>query len=59
MKILEEQDFLVGQVEVSRVGGWCCVRKLGYLGAWILYVLMQWKHADIYLSDCPHVDRLR
>ena len=27
VQFLEKQDFLVGQVEASRVGGWCSVRK--------------------------------
>ena len=48
VKILEEQDFLLGRVETSRVGGWCRVKKGGRPGTRILSVLMLWSHAAMY-----------
>ena len=29
MQFLEGKDFLVGEVEASKVGGWCSIRKVG------------------------------
>ena len=51
--------FLVGQVEASRVGGWCSTRKGGRPGALIILVLMQWSHVYMDLSYCPHLDMVR
>ena len=55
MQILEEQDFLVGRVEASRVGGWCSARKAGHPGAWIILFLIRCIHAATYFSDCPQI----
>ena len=59
MKFLEEQNFLVGIVEYSRVDRWCSVRKGRHPGVCIYLVLMPWIHADMYLSDWPHVNMVR
>ena len=56
MQFLEEQDFLAGRVEVSRVGGWCSVMNVGRPVAWILLVMMCLIHAAMYLSYCTHVE---
>ena len=37
VKILEGQDFLFVRVEVSRVGGWCSMRKGRRPGSWIFF----------------------
>ena len=47
---------LVRQLKASRLGRWCSARKGGLPGDWIHLVLMQWRHADMDLSDWPHVD---
>ena len=59
MQFLEEQDFLVGRVESSRVDEWCIVSKEGRPGAWVILFLMWWSHAAMDLSDWPHVDMVR
>ena len=59
VKILNEQDLLVGRVGYSGVGGWCHVRKGGRPEAWILLVLIWWSHADINFSYWFHVDMVR
>ena len=51
--------FLVGRVEASIVGGWCNVRKVGCLGAFILLLLIIWSHAFMYVSVWPHVDMVQ
>ena len=59
MKFLEEKEFLVGQVEDSRVGGWCSVKNGGRPGAWTLLVPNQWIHADMAILDWSPVDMVR
>ena len=56
MQFLEEQYFLVGQVEASSVDGWCSVRKGGRPGYWILLFLMWWIHAAMDFSYWPRMD---
>ena len=55
----KEQEFLSRQVEASRVGGWCSVRKGGRPGEWILLFLIQWSHATMDFSYWTHVDMVR
>ena len=59
MWFLEEQDFLDGQVEASRVGGWCRVSKGGRHGACIILFLIQWIHDTVDLLYWTHVDMVR
>ena len=47
--ILEEQDFLVGQVESSRVVGWFSASKGERPGSWNILFLIHWIH------DVSHV----
>ena len=59
MKVLEEHEFLAGQVEAFKVGRWCHVRKGGRPRDQILSVLMRWIHAAMYFSYFHHVDIVR
>ena len=44
MKVMEEHDFLAGQVEAFKVGRWCHVRMGGHPGDLICSVRMRWIH---------------
>ena len=59
VQFLEEQDFLVGCVEASRVDGWCRAIKGRRPGAWILSVLMLRNHEAMDVSDWPRMDMVR
>ena len=59
VKCLEGQYFLVGQVEASRVGGWCIVVKGGHPWSCIVLALICCVHADMRFSFWSHVDTVR
>ena len=56
MQFFEEQDFLVGRVEDSKVGEWCIMMNGRRPGDWVLLSLIQWIHAAMDFSYWPHVD---
>ena len=48
-------NFFVGQVEDSRVGGWCSLVTGGRTSAWIILFLMFWIYVDMDFSDWSHM----
>ena len=47
--------YLAGQVEASRVGGWCSVSMGGRTGACTLLFLIRWRHYFMGVSYFPHM----
>ena len=51
--------FKVRQVDASREGGICIIRKGGYPGAWILLFSIQWIHVAMNFSECTDLYMVR